>query len=99
MFYHVVTDKGCGRSEDAMEEKVSSDNSRCSAVKYGCAQNREVGSPERGILMPSEGDLARAIEKISRLSNAQFEWFIHQMRHLGFSPYGEMSQNPAQQSK
>ena len=54
MFYHVVTDKGCGRSEDAMEEKVSSDNSRCSAVKYGCAQNREVGSPERGILMPSD---------------------------------------------
>ena len=37
-----------------MEEKVSSDNSRCSAVKYGCAQNREVGSPERGILMPSD---------------------------------------------
>ena len=82
-----------------MEENISSDNSKRSAVKYGCAQNREAGSPERGILMPSEGDLARAIEKISRLSNAQFEWFIHQMRHLGFSPYGEMSQNPAQQSK
>lgn len=82
-----------------MEENISSDNSKHSAVKSTRAQNREVGYPERGILMPSEGDLARAIEKISRLSNAQFEWFIHQMRHLGFSPYGEMSQNPAQQSK
>lgn len=37
-----------------MEENISSDNSRCSAVKYGCAQNREAGSPERGILMPSD---------------------------------------------
>ena len=50
----MVTDKGCGRSEDAMEENISSDNSKRSAVKYGCAQNREVGSPERGILMPSD---------------------------------------------
>lgn len=37
-----------------MEENISSDNNKCNAVKYGCAQNREVGSPERGILMPSE---------------------------------------------
>lgn len=37
-----------------MEENISSDNSKRSAVKYGCAQNREVGSPERGILMPSD---------------------------------------------
>lgn len=87
------------RKADAMGENISSDNNRCTEVKYGCAQNREVGSPGRGILMPSEGDLARAIEKISRLSNAQFEWFIHQMQHLGFSPYGEMSQSQAQQSK
>lgn len=37
-----------------MEENISSDNNKCNAVKYGCAQNREAGSPERGILMPSD---------------------------------------------
>ena len=37
-----------------MEENISSGNNKCNAVKYGCAQNREVGSPERGILMPSD---------------------------------------------
>ena len=37
-----------------MEENISSDNSKHSAVKSTRAQNREVGYPERGILMPSE---------------------------------------------
>ena len=33
-----------------MEENISSDNSKHSAVKSTRAQNREVGYPERGIL-------------------------------------------------
>jgi len=40
--------------EDAMEENISNDNSKHSAVKSTRAQNREVGYPERGILIPSD---------------------------------------------
>lgn len=42
------------RMEDAMEENISNDNSKRSEVKLTGAQNREVGYPERGILMPSD---------------------------------------------
>lgn len=39
-----------------MEEKITSDNNKCNAVKSTRAQNREVGYPERGTsAMTGEG--------------------------------------------
>ena len=37
-----------------MGEEITSYNNKCNAVKSTRAQNREVGYPERGILMPSD---------------------------------------------
>lgn len=82
-----------------VKETITNDTADGAVVEYTCAQNREVGSPERGLLMPSEEDIARVIEKISRLTDQQFNWFIRQMQHLGFSPCGETYLGPAQQSK
>ena len=85
--------------EDEMTETFTSRKKENIGVPLDHARNREGASPEGSTFMPSEADLARVIEKISRLSDAQFAWFTHQMQHLGFSPYDEMSQSQAQQSK
>lgn len=80
-------------------EEITGSTGEVKEVRYSCAQNRVAGSPERGTYMPSESDLARAIEKISRLSDVQLTWFIRQMQHLGFSPYGRTSLDPGRQSR
>ena len=68
-------------------------------LESNCAQYRNCADLERGLLMPSEVDIARVAVKISRLTDEQLRWFIAQMRHLGFSPCGEMCLDPDQQSK
>ena len=67
-------------------------------LESNCAQSREAGGPERGLLMPSDEDIARVIEKISCLNDQQLKWFIRQMQHLRFSPCVETYPDPDQQS-
>lgn len=51
-------------------------------------------APEKGTYMPSEEDISRVIEKISRLDDEQLDWFIHQMQHQGFFPCDETYPDP-----
>ena len=87
----------CG--ELLSQENISCGKFSQERIELVCAQDREEISPERGLLMSNEADLARALNKIGRLNDAQLIWFIHQMQHLGFSPYGGTFPNQAQQSK
>lgn len=67
-----------------MAGNITNDNHASNGVKLGRCQYRRSASPERGILMPSQDDIARTqiIEALDALSPTELEDFFSQVLRL-----------------
>lgn len=72
--------EACG--ESLCEETITNDTVMGKVVIYPCAQNREAGSPERGLLMPISDEERSFIADYRRLNPVKKAEFISYLQGL-----------------